>query len=171
MSKLLPSLGGGGAAVGGMKALGSAGPAVAKGGAFAGLGIGALLGLSGVGAGLGIAAIGKGLQTFNNVDGKNLSDVADGTKNLVLALVSGVGNTGNLANAVSGMKTYARTMSNIMSDLCQTACQTQIRIHVKLMSDFGQKCMSNLCRCLGLHWHVRKNPDRKLATCMFVVLL
>ena len=117
MSKLLPSLGGGGAAVGGMKALGSAGPAVAKGGAFAGLGIGALLGLSGVGAGLGIAAIGKGLQTFNNVDGKNLSDVADGTKNLVLALVSGVGNTGNLANAVSGMKTYARTMSEALDDL------------------------------------------------------
>jgi hypothetical protein len=117
MSKLLPSLGGGGAAIGGMKALGSAGPAVAKGGAFAGLGIGALLGLSGVGAGLGIAAIGKGLQTFNNVDGKNLSDVADGTKNLVLALVSGVGNTGNLANAVSGMKTYARTMSEALDDL------------------------------------------------------
>ncbi len=102
MSKLLPSLGGGGAAIGGMKALGSAGPAVAKGGAF---------------AGLGIAAIGKGLQTFNNVDGKNLSDVADGTKNLVLALVSGVGNTGNLANAVSGMKTYARTMSEALDDL------------------------------------------------------
>ena len=116
MSKLLPTFGGGGAAVG-AKALGTAGPAVAKGGLFAGLGIGALLGLGGAGAGLGIAAIGKGLQTFNNVDGKNLSDVAEATKNLVTALVSGVGNTGNLANAVSGMKTYARTMSEALDDL------------------------------------------------------
>ena len=53
-SRMLPTFGGGGAAVAGTKALGAAGPAVAKGGLFAGAGIGALLGLSGAGAGLGI---------------------------------------------------------------------------------------------------------------------
>ena len=116
MGKLIPSFGGG-AAMGGMKALGSAGPAVAKGGLFAGAGIGALLGLSGAGAGLGIAAIGKGLQTFNNVDGKNLSDVASATKDLIAALVSGVANPGDLATAVSGMKTYAKSMSEALDDL------------------------------------------------------
>lgn len=116
MGKLIPSFGGG-AAMGGMKALGSAGPAVAKGGLFAGAGIGALLGLSGAGAGLGIAAIGKGLQTFNNVDGKNLSDVASATKDLIAALVSGVANPVDLATAVSGMKTYAKSMSEALDDL------------------------------------------------------
>ena len=116
MGKLIPSFGGG-AAVGGMKALGSAGPAVAKGGLFAGLGLGALLGIGGAGAGLGIAAIGKGLQTFNNVDGKNLSDVASATKDLITALVSGVANPVDLATAVSGMKTYAKSMSEALDDL------------------------------------------------------
>ena len=119
MGKLLPSFGGGGAtkAVVGASALGKAGPAVAKGGLFAGAGIGALLGLSGAGAGLGIAAIGKGLQTFNNVDGKNLSDVASATKDLIAALVSGVANPVDLATAVSGMKTYAKSMSEALDDL------------------------------------------------------
>ena len=116
MGKLIPSFGGG-AAMGGMKALGSAGPAVAKGGLFAGLGLGALLGIGGAGAGLGIAAIGKGLQTFNNVDGKNLSDVASATKDLITALVSGVANPVDLATAVSGMKTYAKSMSEALDDL------------------------------------------------------
>ena len=122
LNKLIPSFslrggGGAGAAVAGTKALGAAGPAVAKGGLFAGLGIGALLGLSGAGAGLGIAAIGKGLQTFNNVDGKNLSDVASATKELMVALVSGVANPVDLATAVSGMKTYAKSMSEALDDL------------------------------------------------------
>ena len=120
LNKLIPSFslrGGGGAAVAGTKALGAAGPAVAKGGLFAGLGVGALLGLSGAGAGLGIAAIGKGLQTFNNVDGKNLSDVASATKDLMVALVSGVANPVDLATAVSGMKTYAKSMSEALDDL------------------------------------------------------
>ena len=119
MGKLIPSFGGGGAtkAVVGASALGKAGPAVAKGGLFAGAGIGALLGLSGAGAGLGIAAIGKGLQTFNNVDGKNLSDVASATKDLIAALVSGVANPVDLATAVSGMKTYAKSMSEALDDL------------------------------------------------------
>lgn len=119
LGRMLPSFGGagGGAAVTGLKGLGAAGPAVAKGGAFAGLGIGALLGLSGAGAGLGIAAIGKGLQTFNNVDGKNLSDVASATKDLIAALVSGVANPIDLATAVSGMKTYAKSMSEALDDL------------------------------------------------------
>ena len=120
LNKLIPSFslrGGGGAAVAGTKALGAAGPAVAKGGLFAGLGVGALLGLSGAGAGLGIAAIGKGLQTFNNVDGKNLSDVASATKELMVALVSGVANPVDLATAVSGMKTYAKSMSEALDDL------------------------------------------------------
>ena len=116
-SRMLPTFGGGGAAVAGTKALSAAGPGVAKGGAFAGLGIGALLGLSGAGAGLGIAAIGKGLQTFNNVDGKNLSDVASATKDLIAALVSGVANPVDLATAVSGMKTYAKSMSEALDDL------------------------------------------------------
>ena len=116
-SRMLPTFGGGGAAVAGTKALGAAGPAVAKGGLFAGAGIGALLGLSGAGAGLGIAAIGKGLQTFNNVDGKNLSDVASATKDLIAALVSGVANPVDLATAVSGMKTYAKSMSEALDDL------------------------------------------------------
>ena len=119
LGKIIPFAGGGGGAAlaGTTKALGAAGPAVAKGGAFAGLGIGALLGLSGAGAGLGIAAIGKGLQTFNNVDGKNLSDVASATKDLIAALVSGVANPGDLATAVSGMKTYAKSMSEALDDL------------------------------------------------------
>ena len=119
MSRLMPSFGGGGAtkAVVGASALSKAGPAVAKGGLFGGLGIGALLGLSGAGAGLGIAAIGKGLQTFNNVDGKNLSDVASATKDLITALVSGVANPVDLATAVSGMKTYAKSMSEALDDL------------------------------------------------------
>ena len=120
LNRMIPSFslrGGGGAAVAGTKALGAAGPAVAKGGLFAGLGIGALLGLSGAGAGLGIAAIGKGLQTFNNVDGKNLSDVASATKDLMVALVSGVANPVDLATAVSGMKTYAKSMSEALDDL------------------------------------------------------
>ena len=119
MSKFMPTLGGGGAtkAVVGASALSKAGPAVAKGGAFAGLGIGALLGLSGAGAGLGIAAIGKGLQTFNNVDGKNLSEVADATKKMVMAMVSGVANGGDLAQGVSGLRTYAKSMSQALDDL------------------------------------------------------
>lgn len=117
MGKFMPTLGGGGAAVGATKALGAAGPAVAKGGLFAGLGLGALLGLGGAGAGLGIAAIGKGLQTFNNVDGKNLSDVASATKELMTALVSGVANPIDLATAVSGMRTYAKSMSEALDDL------------------------------------------------------
>ena len=120
LNRMIPSFslrGGGGAAVAGTKALGAAGPAVAKGGLFAGLGIGALLGLSGAGAGLGIAAIGKGLQTFNNVDGKNLSEVADATKKMVMAMVSGVANGGDLAQGVSGLRTYAKSMSQALDDL------------------------------------------------------
>ena len=74
-------------------------------------------GFAGAGAGLGIAAIGKGLQTFNNVDGKNLSDVASATKDLIAALVSGVANPVDLATAVSGMKTYAKSMSEALDDL------------------------------------------------------
>ena len=119
MSKFMPTLGGGGAtkAVVASSALGKAGPAVAKGGLFAGLGLGALLGLGGAGAGLGIAAIGKGLQTFNNVDGKNLSEVADATKKMVMAMVSGVANGGDLAQGVSGLRTYAKSMSQALDDL------------------------------------------------------
>ena len=119
MSKFMPTLGGGGAtkAVVGASALSKAGPAVAKGGLFAGLGIGALLGIGGAGAGLGIAAIGKGLQTFNNVDGKNLSEVADATKKMVMAMVSGVANGGDLAQGVSGLRTYAKSMSQALDDL------------------------------------------------------
>ena len=119
LGKILPFAGGGGtaAAVGATKALGAAGPAVAKGGAFAGLGIGALLGLSGAGAGLGIAAIGKGLQTFNNVDGKNLSDVAEATQKMVMAMVSGVSNGGTLAQGVAGLRSYAKSMSQALDDL------------------------------------------------------
>ena len=90
---------------------------MAKGGAFAGLGIGALLGLSGAGAGLGIAAIGKGLQTFNNVDGKNLSDVAEATQKMVMAMVSGVSNGGTLAQGVAGLRSYAKSMSQALDDL------------------------------------------------------
>lgn len=118
--KMLPSLGGGGAmsrAAGGAKLMGAVGPAAAKGGAFAGLGIGALLGLSGAGAGLGIAAIGKGLQTFNNVNAENLSKVADASQKLIATLVSGVTNPVDLTRSVSGLRTYAKTISDVLDDI------------------------------------------------------
>jgi hypothetical protein len=117
--RMMPSLGGGGAmrAAGGANLLGAVGPAVAKGGAFAGLGIGALLGLSGAGAGLGIAAIGKGLQTFNNVNAENLSSVADASQKLIATLVSGVTNPVDLTRSVSGLKIYAKTISDVLNDI------------------------------------------------------
>ena len=59
---------------------------VAKGGLFAGLGLGAFLGIGGAGARLGIIPIEKGLQTFNNnVDGRNLSDVAEAIAKMLMA--------------------------------------------------------------------------------------
>jgi len=117
--RMMPSLGGGGAmrAAGGAKLLGAVGPAAATGGAFAGLGIGALLGLSGAGAGLGIAAIGKGLQTFNNVNAENLSSVADASQKLIATLVSGVTNPVDLTRSVSGLKIYAKTISDVLDDI------------------------------------------------------
>lgn len=118
--KLLPSLGGRtvsvGASVAG-KALGAVGPKAALGGVFAGAGIGALLGLSGAGAGLGIAAIGKGLQTFNNVNASNLSDVAEATKKLMTTLVTGITNPVDVTRSVSGLKDYAKTINQTLDDL------------------------------------------------------
>lgn len=115
--KMMPALGGGRGIAGGAKALGAVGPKAALGGVFAGAGVGAFAGLAGAGAGLGIAAIGKGLQTFNDVNSDNLSRVADATKKLMATLVSGVTNPIDVTRSVSGLRDYAKTVSQVLDDL------------------------------------------------------
>ena len=43
--------------------------------------------------------------------------MADATKKMVMAMVSGVANGGDLAQGVSGLRTYAKSMSQALDDL------------------------------------------------------
>jgi hypothetical protein len=107
--------------VGAMKALGTAGPAVAKGGVFAGLGIGALglLGGAGIGAGLfltgkGLGVVADGLQRVTSIDSTKLMNIVGAIGSLTATF--GIFNT-NTAQFAKNMSIVTTNLNSAVEKL------------------------------------------------------
>tara|TARA_A100001388_G_scaffold36648_1_gene23289 strand:- start:179 stop:2347 length:2169 start_codon:yes stop_codon:yes gene_type:complete len=157
----LPGIGsigmkGGGAMLGGMKAIGAGGAAFGKGAALAGLGAGVGVGgfaaLAGGGIAAGLFLVGKslnvlaeGLERVQAIDGSALKDTADGTKMLASAIIDLGG--AQLEGGVSGFfgKLFGGGTENFAKSINKTLDQLdkdKIDVYATSINNLGESMQS-----------------------------
>jgi hypothetical protein len=155
----LPGIGsigmkGGGAMLGGMKAIGAGGAAFGKGAALAGLGagVGGFAALAGGGIAAGLFLVGKslnvlaeGLERVQAIDGSALKDTADGTKMLASAIIDLGG--AQLEGGVSGFfgKLFGGGTENFAKSINKTLDQLdkdKIDVYATSINNLGESMQS-----------------------------
>ena len=177
----LPGIGsigmkGGGAMLGGMKAIGAGGAAFGKGAALAGLGAGVGVGgfaaLAGGGIATGLFLVGKslnvlaeGLERVQAIDGTALKDTADGTKMLASAIIDLGG--AQFEGGVSGFfgKLFGGGTENFAKSINKTLDQLdkdKIDMYATSINNLGESMQSLSTGMQGVTAGASKSTGDKL---------